>query len=315
MSADPSAHNGPFSVLLSKGELRDPARGHRLVPYKIYYPAETPSNLIPVIFWSHGFGGNRDGAAFISRYLASYGYAVVHVTHIGTDSTLWEGKAGHPWDILKQTKVPRETTLARFGDIPFMLDQLPTLDLPVLPHLDFSSLGISGHSFGAMTTQVLAGQHFPDETGVLSSFRDPRFKAGILYSPVPVRHLVEDQVTDSQLYGPIALPLLYMTGTQDDSPIEPFDYTHRMAVHEYSNHPDKYLQILQDGDHMIYNGTRGKLGVNPNRERHETLIKVTARAFWDAFLKNDTTAKKWLDNGGAQAYMGQDGQFKTTQRD
>ena len=78
----------------------------------------------PIIVWSHGLGGSVDGAAFLSRYIASHGYVIVHVQHYGTDSSLWEGKDGHPWDIIRDTKISRAATLNRYKDIPFALDQL-----------------------------------------------------------------------------------------------------------------------------------------------------------------------------------------------
>ena len=86
-----TAKSGPNKILLKRGELIDTARNNRIVPYKLYYPEDLDMAL-PLIIWSHGFGGNRDGAAFLSRYIAEHGYALLHVTHIGTDSSLWEGK-------------------------------------------------------------------------------------------------------------------------------------------------------------------------------------------------------------------------------
>ncbi len=291
-----SPEQGPYRVLLKRGEFVDEARGGRAVPYKIYHPAEHDLEIMPVILWSHGFGGSRDGAAFISRYLTSYGYTLVHVTHEGTDSSLWEGKSEHPWDILRKVSVTRETTLNRMYDVPFVLDSLAgwAAENPeVGQYMDLQSLGMSGHSFGAMTTQVMAGQMFPDVDGQLISLREPRFKAGILYSPVPIRHLVGEE-PEPHIYGPIDIPLLHMTGTDDASPIENFGYERRLVVHEYSAHPEKYLQVLEGGDHMVYNGTRGKLDANPNREEHEGLIKTAALAFWDAQLKGDDAARAFL---------------------
>lgn len=312
MSAYQPLSPGPRRVLLRKGEFVDSSRGNRVVPYKIYYPGDEESGRVPVIVWSHGFGGNRDGASFISRYLASYGYVLVHITHQGTDSSLWEGQPGHPWDILRKVSITRETTLARFRDVPFVLDRLPAFaaenpDIGQVMNLE--NLGISGHSFGAMTSQAMAGQMFPDESGKLVRFFEPRFRAGILYSPVPVRHLIGEDVPDAEIYGPVSLPLLHMTGTLDDSPLEGFGYERRLIVHDHSGHPEKYLQVIAGGDHMIYNGTRGQLGENPNRERHEDLIKGTALAFWDALLKGDLRARNWLNSGGAQAFMAADGTF------
>ena len=296
-SSDP----GPYRVLLKRGEFIDTARDNRAVPFKIYYAddysAQNDGAKMPTIIWSHGFGGNHNGAAFISRYLASHGYAIVHITHHGTDSSLWEGKPGHPWDILRKANITRETTLNRFKDVPFVLDQLPewAAENPDAgDQMDLSHFGMSGHSFGAMTTQVMAGQRFPDEDGKLISMREPRFSCGVLYSPVPIRHLVGEE-PEPHIYGPIDIPLLHMTGTDDASPLEDFGYKRRLVVHDHSSHPEKYLQVLEGGDHMVYNGTRGKLEKNPLRDEHENLIKIAALAFWDAYMKDSAEAKAWLE--------------------
>ena len=35
---------------------------------------------------SHGLGGSHEGYAYLGRHLASHGYVVVHVTHLGSDT-------------------------------------------------------------------------------------------------------------------------------------------------------------------------------------------------------------------------------------
>jgi dienelactone hydrolase len=290
----------PFKVLLKRGEFVDESRHNddgsvRVVPFKVYHPVDHGLANMPVIIWSHGFGGNRDGASFISRHLAGLGYVIVHVTHHGTDSSLWEGKPGHPWDILQAAKISRETTINRFLDIPFALDSLKdwAAENPDIGGvMDFNRVGMSGHSFGAMTTQAMAGLVFPDADGTLRSYHEPRFKAGILYSPVTLAHLTDADPAD--IYGGIAIPLLHMTGTDDASPLEGYDDTHRLVVHEHAGHGEQYLQVLEQGDHMVYNGTRGKLGANPNREVHEAQILKAVTLFWDAYLKDDADARAGL---------------------
>ncbi len=308
----------PYKVLLKKGEFVDEARVNgdgsvRAVPYKIYYPSGHDLEKMPVILWSHGFGGNANGAAFISRFLAGQGYTLVHMTHHGTDSSLWEGKPGHPWDVLRKVKVSRQDTLNRFLDVPFVLDALrgwADENPEIGQFMDFDALGMSGHSFGAMTTQVMAGQAFPDEDGALISLKEPRFKAGILYSPVPIRHLVDDSISDGEIYGPIDLPLLHMTGTGDDSPLEEIGYEYRLAVYEHSGAGEKYLLVKKDGDHMVYNGTRGKLGDSDLRELHEEIVCHTALAFWDMKLKGDQAAGDWMTGDGLVDYLGDAAVFK-----
>ncbi len=296
-----------INVTLKKGEFTDSARGGRIVPYKIYVPELESGQTAPVIIWSHGFGGNRDGAAFLSRYLAGQGYILVHLTHIGTDSSLWEGKPGHPWDILRQAKISRADTLNRFYDVPFVLDRLEGWDVPLRTAMDFSKIGMSGHSFGAMTTQVMAGQKFPDHDQKLIRIKEPRFQAGIAYSPVPIAHLTD--APPEEVYSGIDIPLLHMTGTEDASPIEGFGYEHRLVVAEHSSHPDQYVLVKEGGDHMVYNGTRGKLEANPLRPRHEEIVQAVALAFWDAYLKGDEAAMNWL-RSGVQDWLGGDGALR-----
>lgn len=298
--ADINPEAGPYKVLLKRGDFIDYSRNNRDIPYKVYYPDDPPglaqSGKLPLIIWSHGFGGNRDGAAFLSRYIASHGYVMLHITHHGTDSSLWEGKPGHPWDILRNINIPREASLQRFLDVPFVLDQFrewARQDTELGPYIDFENVGMSGHSYGALTTQIIAGQLFPDENDKLKSYGDERFRAGIAYSPVPIDHLIEG-VSETEIYGPISQPLFHMTGTKDESPLKGFDYERRLIVANYAQHPEQYILVKEGGDHMVYNGTRGKLEKNDNREQHEAIIKVTSLAYWDAKLKDDDAARAWL---------------------
>ncbi len=298
-----------YPVKMVRGEMKDSIRGNRIVPLKLYYPVADLKD-IPFIVWSHGLGGSADGAAFISRYLTSQGYVVLHVQHHGSDSALWEGKPGHPWDIIRETHVPRSATLARFADVPFVLDNVEEWLFQfeeITGRVDLKNVGMSGHSFGAMTTQVMMGMQFPDENGILQDYSDPRFKCGILYSPVPEFHLSGD--LPNNVYAGIKRPLFHMTGTDDSSPVEGFPYTKRLEVYDNSQ-AEKYLMILNGGDHMVYNGSRGKLGQNPNREKHEEIIKIAALAFWDFKLRGDKAAEGWLTGGAFETYLSGEGTFK-----
>jgi len=173
--------------------------------------------------------------------------------------------------------------------------------------MDMSKIGMSGHSFGAMTTQVMAGQR----RGVghrQYTLYDPRFKAGIVYSPVPIKDKKNHAPQD--FYGGIKIPLLMMTGTDDASPIENFGYQERVEVYNYSGGPEQHLLVLNDGDHMVYNGSRGKLDANPKRDIHEKIIKILSLAFWDAYLKDDKSAKDWLTGKGITNWLADEGEYR-----
>ncbi len=305
-----SLETEPYKVMILRDQFIDEARDNRLVKIKTYYPVGTDGRSLPVIVWSHGLGGSVDGAAFLARFLCSHGYIIVNVQHHGTDSSLWEGKEGHPWDIIRSQVIERSATLNRFKDIPFLLDQLPYyFKKHDNIYADLSIIGMSGHSFGALTTQVIGGMLFPDEEGKLQKYADNRFKAGILYSPGPIAHLGVDAPED--IYGSIDLPLFHMTGTADDSPVENWDYKKRLIVYENSTRAAKHLLVIKDGDHMVFNGSRGKLGVNPNKDKHEGIIKIAALAYWDMVLKDDESAKEWLTVHGFTDWLEEEGTFQS----
>ncbi len=303
--------NFPLKVMIERDKLIDASRDNRPVKIKVYYPVGDDLKNLPVIIWSHGLGGSVDGASFLSRFIASYGYVIIHVQHLGTDSSLWEGKPGHPWDIIREMEIERSASLNRFYDVPFVLDQLPEW-LAAHPKIqqivDTHNIGMSGHSFGALTTQVMGGMTFPDEKGKLCRLRDKRFKAGILYSPGPMDHFGSGNPQD--IYGSIDMPMLHMTGTDDSSPVEDWDYMKRLDVYKNINQAEQHLLVIKDGDHMVFSGSRGKLGENPHREKHENIIKIVALAYWEATLKEDKDAQDWLFNNGFSTWLGDEGTFE-----
>lgn len=307
----PSPDDAPFKILIKRGAFTDAARGGRQVPFKLYYPVEHGLPSLPAIIWSHGLGGSADGAAFLARYIAGQGYIVVNIQHQGTDSSLWEGKPGHPWDVIRAAPIPPATVIDRFRDVPFVLDSLPgwAAEHPEIGGvLDMSRLGMSGHSFGALTTQVMAGQGYPAQDGGIFRLAEDRFRAGILYSPVPVAPPAG--VAEEALYASISLPLLHMTGTLDVSPIEGFGVDRRLEVYEHAGGGEQDLLVLKDGDHMVFAGSRGKLEDSPHRLRHETIIKLASLAFWDAHLAQNAAAGRWLAGGGLARFAGTDAAYQ-----
>ncbi len=303
----------PNPVKITRGEWVDARRNNRVVPYKITSPesldalyrppTQSADGKLPVIIWSHGLGGGRDGAGFLARYIASYGYVVVNVQHAGTDTSLWEGKKGHPWDVIRATHIPRKATLQRLQDIPFVIDQLNHLQDPMM---DLTRLGMSGHSFGAMTTQIMAGQTRGVGRRRYRLF-EPRFKAGIVYSPVTVFDKKGHAAKD--FYATIETPCFFMTGTQDHSPIvKDFTYEQRLEVFEHAGGLEQMALIGNGSDHMIYNGSRGQLGDVENRPRQEQIIRLSSLAFWDYHLKADKAAEAWLKNDFA-SWLGDDGTY------
>ena len=68
------------------------SRRQRQVPVKIYYPADG-AGPFPVIIFSHGLGGSREGYQYLGRHWASHGYVSVHLQHLGSDQAVWENSS------------------------------------------------------------------------------------------------------------------------------------------------------------------------------------------------------------------------------
>src|SRR6266446_1669455 len=79
---------GPYSVEIARYDWLDPKRD-RKVPVKIYFP-KAGDGPFPVIIFSHGLGGSREGYEYLGWHWASWGYVSVHLQHLGSDNAVWE---------------------------------------------------------------------------------------------------------------------------------------------------------------------------------------------------------------------------------
>ena len=290
-------------VSLIKGEWHDPARG-RSIPYKLYLP--DGDDTLPLIIWSHGLGGTRDGAGFLARFIAAQGYAHLHIQHDGTDDSLWRDRPDlHPWDAVRQNMpLSWQVVKDRYLDMPFVVAQLKSgqaFNPDILTRFDLDRMGLCGHSFGALSTQIAAGQWTGVSDAQKERFACDDFTTGILYSPSPNIRLT---LPDTQIYGDLLFPLLFMTGTRDDSPLKDFDYQDRIAIYQNAGGQDHALMVMNGADHMVYNGSRGQLESYDGIEDHQRQICEASLAWWNAHLKQDEAAKDWLDAGGLEKLTG-----------
>ncbi len=299
----------PTDVEVRYGQWVDPARDGRVVPYKVYLP-KGARGPVPVIVHSHGLGGSREGSTFILTALAQAGFAAVALQHAGSDSSLGIGQARSEEAIVAAGArgITAAAAQARYGDVPFALDQLTreaSAGGSLAGRIDLARLGMSGHSFGALSTLVAVGQRV---LGAPSrSYAEPRIKAAIAYSPNKPRN--DDAAT---AFASVKTPMLHMTGTEDKSPMDlegsPFE---RTAPFQMIRGSDQYLVVLDGGDHGVFGGPR--TAPRPNRPRdaeHMALVKAETIRFWRAQLAGDTTAAKELCTLPARVKAVADGYVK-----
>ncbi len=135
----------------------------RQVPLRIDLPAvNTPA---PVVLFSHGLGGSRDGNHFMGNHWAGRGYVAVFLQHPGSDTSVWQNTAMRErMAALRDAASVKNLTL-RCEDVQATLDQLEkwnqTEGHVLYRRMDLEHVGMSGHSFGAHMTQAVSGQKFP----------------------------------------------------------------------------------------------------------------------------------------------------------
>lgn len=266
---------------------------HRDLPVRIYLP-KNPAPA-PVILFSHGLGGSREGNAFMGNHWARRGYVVVFVQHPGSDETVWKGSA----DPLRSMK--KAANFANFSlrlkDIPAVIDQLTlwntTPGNPLHNRLDLEKIGMAGHSFGALTTQGLSGQSLP-WVGV--RLTDTRIKAALCLSPSSPEH-----GNPAKAFATVKIPWMLMTGTNDVSSIGNQTLASRLNIFPALPEGSKYELVLNGANHMTFTDNLiPKSFDNPNH--HKTILALST-AFWDACLKDNKEAKTWLDGENALSVL------------
>lgn len=273
-------------------EVRDAER-ERTIPIRVYFPeADKPA---PVIIFSHGLGGSRDNNPYLGNHWAKRGYAVVFIQHPGSDESVWKGERPLKRMAAMQAAASGESFMDRNKDVPEVIDALETWNKEKGHALegvfDLDHIGMSGHSFGAVTTQAVAGQAFG---GGRISFAEKRIDAALMMSPsIPKRG------DPGEAFGAITIPCMLMTGTLDDSPIgETTPESRRQVFPNLTNAP-AWQVVFDKATHMSF-GDRDLAGKEQKGERYHKAILALSTAFWDEHLKGDKAAKEWLNGEGAR---------------
>jgi dienelactone hydrolase len=113
-------------------------------------PLDASRGPYPVLMFSHGSCGFERQSLFLTPWLATHGFIVVAVPHPG--NTLFEFPACRTSDALTKSATERPR------DVVFALDWILAADAnpasPFFGAVDETRLGMSGHSFGGLTTYL-----------------------------------------------------------------------------------------------------------------------------------------------------------------
>ncbi len=274
---------------------QDAAR-NRAVPARLYLPANSVDKKLPLVLFSHGIGGSREGYKYLGRYFAANGYASLHLQHVGSDRQVW---FGNPLGLLGRLNSAAQEgeAIDRVRDLSFALDQLLASDIG--PRLDSNRIIAAGHSYGANTTMLAAGAQV-ELDGRVVALRDPRVKAAILMSAPPFYGMSDTK----RILKDIDVPTLHITATADDIEIPGYrsGVADRIEVYESignGHNAPKALAVFKGGSHSIFTDRLGTGGVELN-PKVKAATRDLALAFLNSLFAGDRDAMgKWKERNTA----------------
>ncbi|MFT3713556.1 MAG: hypothetical protein QM817_38355 [Archangium sp.] len=293
---DPLAVDAAAKVEAQVFTVKDAKRDGRELPIRVYFPPGVKS-AAPVLLFSHGLGGSNENDVFLAEHWARRGYVAVFVQHPGSDTSVWKDLPPGKRMASMRKAASVENFMLRVSDIPAVLDALTSWNAAdghaLKGRLDLDHVGMSGHSFGAITTQAVSGQQF-----ALGSFTEPRIKAAVAFSPsLPKRGTAEEA------FGKVSTPWLLMTGTNDGSPIGDTTAESRRGVFKALAAGSKYELVLDGAEHSAFSDRALPGDQKPRNPNHHRVMRAFTTAFFDAYLRGDAAARAWLDGAGAKALL------------
>lgn len=293
---DPMAVPATVTVKTVDLTVRDDGR-RRDIPIRVYYSDKTAPD--PVVLFSHGLGGSRENNPYLGNHWAARGYVVVFVQHLGSDASVWQGRPVAERMKAMQDAANVVNLLLRARDVPAVLDQLGrwhrTDGHVLFGRLDMKKVGMSGHSFGAGTTQAVSGQRTPQGA---APFTDARITAAIAMSPTSPK-----QGSPEQAFGGVKIPWMVMTGTKDFGLVGGGDPESRLKVFPALPRGNTYELVLDRAEHSAFSDRALPGDTEPRNPNHHRAILALSTAFWDAWLGDNPAARNWLNGDGPRSVL------------
>lgn len=270
------------AIATSSITLHDDVRNKDL-KIRVVYPISLRDGInaettLPLIVFSHGLLGSGEMYDPLAFHWAANGYIVVQPTHSDSQSFPRRERLGMREGLQDWPNRPK--------DISFVLDSIGTIETSVpdvAGHIDTSHIGVGGHSFGAMTSQLIAGA----QPRTHDDLNDQRAKAVLLISPQGENNILSPSAWD-HLRGPV----MTISGTKDES-IENEPAEWRRQPFEHSPTGTHVLVWIQDAYHS-FGGITGRQRLattdraKPNAE-HVRIVQTTSLAYWNAALRDTIT--------------------------
>jgi predicted dienelactone hydrolase len=271
-----------------------------------------PADREPVglVLFCHGLGSSGQGYRDLARHWARHGYVVVQPTFADAIGRVASGepKLGldPEADLSGWAQMPAvrarmheilhapEHWLERIATTNAVMDRRDsvleaTCGRPPAP----LPCAVAGHSFGAYTAQLLAGAEIDLPGGRAHRFRDDRFRAAILLS---AQGRDQQGLRDGS-WDAMDGPVLTVTGTLDRG-AKGGDWRWKSEPFELAPNGDKYLAVLDEGDHYL--GGFADNGLQPQVPAQQEAVRQLTLAFLDAHVGDRRAARDWLGSVDGQ---------------
>lgn len=283
LARPPAAASQEAVASSADGVWQDAAR-QREVPWRARWPVGT--GPCALVLYSHGLGGSREGGEAWGEAWRAAGLAVLHLQHPGSDAEALRGGLR-----TLRAAATAEQLVARVHDMRFALDELvrrAAAGEAPWHRVLAQAIGVAGHSFGAHTTQALAGQRYR----VPADLSDPRPRAFVALSPSPGSAAA---LPPHEAFGGIVRPFLAVTGSLDGDPFGSHDTGEQRTLVYRGLPPARRALLWLDGaDHMTFAGiAQPRRGARwPRRDRraeadevrHHALVARVTTLWWQAHL-------------------------------
>ncbi len=241
----------------------------------VYYWSPASEKPAPILIFSHGFGGCGDQTRFLMEQLAAAGYWVFAPNH--ADALCHTNRTRSlPATSFDQPFAWHDKTYSdRRDDIVAVLQALK--NSPKFKNkIDFTKLGLIGHSLGGYTVMGLAGGW--------SSWQQPGIKAVLAMSPYAMPFWLQGKL------GQIKAPVMLQGGTRD---LDITPYLNRfLGIYALAPAPKYYVEFT-GADHYAWtnDGSVQKDLTEAQLQAQQTAITAYSRAFLDYYVKGNAPSE------------------------
>ncbi len=281
-------------------DLVDATRNMRRVPIKVHVPKQ--DGKYPAIVISHGAGGFWDANLAQARHLASHGYVVLALEHVGSNTERMKEKFQFEKNLRAMTRNSVEV-LTRPKDVSFALDRAEEwnrIHPKLKDKIDLTRVGMLGHSFGAYTTLATCGARVALDwltpviapgKGLGPDLSDARVKACVALSPQGPG----EPFFLEESFATINRPVFGITGSKDKA--QDLSPENRRRFFALIPAGDKIFLWLANADHNGFSDSTGsgKLKLpSTSRDDVQPIVRAATLLFFESHLRGDKDADKAL---------------------